>query len=79
MWDDLVADVFGPTIKFLKSDCCTALLTDVGHMETSANQIAPGIQEVETFLKILTALLDRLYLREEFERKQKILETEGME
>ena len=27
----------------------------------------------------MTALLDRLYLREEFERKQKILETEGIE
>uniref|UniRef100_A0A8W8M9M4 AAA+ ATPase domain-containing protein n=1 Tax=Magallana gigas TaxID=29159 RepID=A0A8W8M9M4_MAGGI len=81
IFDELVADVFPPTLKFLKSDCCPALLTDVGHNTASANEVAPGIQEVGTFLKILTVLLDRLYLREEFERRQKTMDLEdtGME
>lgn len=77
IFDELVADVFSPTLKFLKSDCCPALLTDVGHNTASANEVAPGIQEVGTFLKILTVLLDRLYLREEFERRQKTMDLEG--
>ncbi|XP_056008158.1 dynein heavy chain domain-containing protein 1-like [Ostrea edulis] len=74
IFDELVADVFQPTLKFLKSDCCPALLTDVGHDTAASNEVAPGIQEVGTFLKILTVLLDRLYLREEFERRQKTLD-----
>ena len=77
IFDDLVADVFGPTLKFLKSDCCPALLTDVGHHTAAANEVAPGIQEVGTFIKILSVLLDRLYLREEFERRQKTMDIEG--
>ncbi|XP_078321876.1 dynein heavy chain domain-containing protein 1-like isoform X5 [Crassostrea virginica] len=76
IFDDLVADVFGPTLKFLKSDCCPALLTDVGHHTAAANEVAPGIQEVGTFIKILSVLLDRLYLREEFERRQKTMDLE---
>ena len=63
IFDDLVADVFGPTLKFLKSDCCPALLTDVGHHTAAANEVAPRIQEVGTFIKILSVLLDRLFLR----------------
>lgn len=77
IFDELVADVFQPTLKFLKSDCCPALLTDVGHDTAASNEVAPGIQEVGTFLKILTVLLDRLYLREEFERRQKTLDLGG--
>lgn len=74
--DDLVKDVFGPTIKFLRSDCCTALLTDVGQSVALANEVAPGIQEVTSFLKILSALLDRGFLRDDFEKKLKA-EAEG--
>ena len=63
IFDDLAADVFGPTLKFLKSDCCPALLTDVGHHTAAAKEVAPRIQEVGTFIKILSVLLDRLFLR----------------
>ncbi|XP_062587861.1 dynein heavy chain domain-containing protein 1-like, partial [Saccostrea cucullata] len=76
IYDELVADVFPPTLKFLKSECCPALLTDVGHDTAASNEVAPGIQEVGTFLKILTVLLDRLYLREEFERRQRTMDLE---
>ena len=50
IFDDLVADVFGPTLKFLKSDCCPVLLTDVGHHTAAAYDVAPRIQEVGTFI-----------------------------
>jgi hypothetical protein len=37
-----------------------------------------GIQEMTTFLKILSVLLDKVFLRDDFEKKQKAAEQEGM-
>lgn len=72
IWEDLVRDIFGPTIKFLKNECGTALLTDVGHFAESANEVAPGIQEVTTFIRYLSALLDKTLLRDEVEKKSEM-------
>ncbi|XP_048242736.1 dynein heavy chain domain-containing protein 1-like [Haliotis rufescens] len=67
--DDLVKDVFPPTVKFLASECCPALLTDVGVEKVRANQVVPGVQEVTMFLNMLKALFDKMFLREELDRR----------
>ncbi|XP_060599368.1 dynein heavy chain domain-containing protein 1-like [Ruditapes philippinarum] len=66
---DLAHDVFGPTIKFLNSECTTALLTDVGHTVAMANRVIPGVQEVQSFIMMYSALLDRGFSRDDFEKK----------
>ncbi|XP_052798483.1 dynein heavy chain domain-containing protein 1-like isoform X5 [Mya arenaria] len=66
---DLALDIFGPTIKFLNSECTVALLTDVGHSVAMANRVIPGVQEVTSFVMMYSALLDRGYSRDEFEKK----------
>jgi len=66
---DLAHDIFGPTIKFLNSECTTALMTDVGYSVAMANRVLPGIQEVTSFVMMYSALLDRGFSRDEFEKK----------
>lgn len=74
---DLAHDVFGPTIKFLNAECCTALLTDVGHSVAMANRVVPGIHEVSSFIMIFSALLDRGFSRDEFEKKINCRQPDG--
>ena len=74
---DLVLDVFGPTIKFLNNECSTALLTDVGHDATMRNKVVPGIQEVTSLIMMYSALLDRGFSRDEFEKKIRSREPDG--
>ncbi|XP_041366047.1 dynein-1-beta heavy chain, flagellar inner arm I1 complex-like isoform X2 [Gigantopelta aegis] len=69
--ENLVEEVFPSTLKFLKSECCSALLTDVGMATAQANEVASGVQEVTAFLKIFTTLLDKYLLREDIEKKLK--------
>lgn len=78
--DDLVKDVFPPTVKFLASECCPALLTDVGVEKVRANQVVPGVQEVTMFLNMLKALFDKMFLREELDRRvqAELKEEDGM-
>ena len=78
VWEEIGRDIFVPTLKFLKNECCSALFTDVGHAAQTANEINMGIQEMTTFLKILSVLLDKVFLRDDFEKKQKAAEQEGM-
>ncbi|KAH3716365.1 hypothetical protein DPMN_059086 [Dreissena polymorpha] len=66
---DIAHDVFGPTIKFLNSECTTALLTDVGYSVAMANRVLPGIHAVTSFIMMYSALLDRGFSRDEFEKK----------
>lgn len=77
MWEDLVVNVFGPTIKFINSECVAALIADAGQSYAESNRVAPGIQEVTTFLKFMGVMLDKVFLREEFEQKEKLMEAEG--
>lgn len=77
VWEDLGRDIFPSTLKFLKNECCSALLADVGQTVQAANQVNMGIQEMSTFLKILSALLDKVFLRDDFEKKQKAMESDG--
>ncbi|KAL3832089.1 hypothetical protein ACJMK2_023767 [Sinanodonta woodiana] len=67
--EDLVRDVFGPTIKFIQNECSTALLTDVGLSVARLNEVTSGIQEVTSFIMMFSALLDRGFSRDEFEKK----------
>ncbi|XP_069111191.1 dynein heavy chain domain-containing protein 1-like isoform X1 [Argopecten irradians] len=76
VWEELVRDVFGSTLRFLRQECCPALLTDVGHTAAQSNQVAPGIQEISTFLRYMTALLDKGFLREELEQREKQADIE---
>ena len=75
---DLVRDVFGPTIKFTTKECCPALLTDIGHEAAMANRVVPGVQEVTSFVMIYSALLDKGYSRDEFEKKIRSRDPDGM-
>ena len=74
---DLVHDVFGPTIKFLNTECSTALLTDVGHAAAQQNKVVPGVQEVTSFIMMYSAMLDRGFSRDEFEKKIRSREPDG--
>jgi len=74
---DLAHDVFGPTIKFMTAECSTALMTDVGHPVAMANRVIPGVQEVTSFIMMYSALLDRGYSRDEFEKKISSREPDG--
>ena len=76
VWEELGRDIFPPTLKFLKNECCSALMTDVGSVSDEVNT---GIQEISSFLKILSVLLDKMFLRDDFEKKQKSMEQDGME
>ncbi|XP_035825634.1 dynein heavy chain domain-containing protein 1 [Aplysia californica] len=69
--DDLINDVLPSTVKFLSSECQTALLTDVGSSSASANQVTPGVSEISAFLRIFSAMLDRSLNREEMEKKMR--------
>ncbi|XP_052095798.1 dynein heavy chain domain-containing protein 1-like isoform X11 [Mytilus californianus] len=71
VWEELGRDIFPPTLKFLKNECCSALMTDVGSV---ADEVNIGIQEITAFLNILSVLLDKMFLRDDFEKKQKSME-----
>ena len=75
--DDLIQEVFPPTLKFLKGECCTALLTDTGWRAAGQNAAVSGVMEVNSFLSIFSSLLDRVLLREELEKKAKVEEGDG--
>ena len=67
--DELIDEVFPATIKFLTKECCTAMFTDTGLHAKNLNSVTPGIREMDAFLKIFSALLDKVILREELEKK----------
>ena len=75
--DDLIQEVFPPTLKFIGTDCCTALLTDTGSQAVALNSAVSGVMEVSAFLKIFSALLDKVVLREELEKKARVDESDG--
>ncbi|GFR96319.1 dynein heavy chain domain-containing protein 1-like [Elysia marginata] len=72
--DDLVHDVFPSTVKFVSTECQTALLTDVGGVTAAGNQVTPGVSEVSAFLRIFSAMLDRSLNREEIEKRLRMEE-----
>ena len=75
--DELTQEVFGPTLKFLATDCCTALLTDTGSQSQAVNGTVTGVMEIASFLKIFSALLDKVVLREELDKKVRVDDTDG--
>ncbi|XP_025095393.1 dynein heavy chain domain-containing protein 1-like isoform X2 [Pomacea canaliculata] len=73
--DDLIQDVFPATIRFLQTDCCMALCTDLGIVTARVNAMISGVAEVSSFLKMFSALLDRVILREDLEKKARLDES----
>ena len=64
---NLANSTFPATLSFLKENCTTAFSHNV---RQTTNQDAPtGLQEVTDFLRFLSAMLDRHFLREDFERR----------
>ncbi|KAL8594105.1 hypothetical protein ACOMHN_000817 [Nucella lapillus] len=77
--DDLIQEVFPPTLKFLGGECCTALLTDTGwEWRERGGVVVGGVMEVTSFLKIFSALLDRVVLREDLERRNRMDDGDGV-
>ncbi|XP_064648692.1 dynein axonemal heavy chain 6-like isoform X2 [Lineus longissimus] len=56
--------IFTLTLKFFAENCSYSLTADTG----VGHQVVSGVQEVTSFLNILSSLLDRHYLREEWEK-----------
>ena len=65
----LISSVFPATLTFLQSQCCTALLANISTSTASTQQVAPGVEEVMSFLRYLTAFMDDNFLRDEWEKK----------
>nr|XP_006818816.1 PREDICTED: uncharacterized protein LOC100376274 [Saccoglossus kowalevskii] len=61
----LVDDTFGATIKFLTSECASTLTADTTTSLNQNNGTTTGIQEVTSFLNILSSLFDKHLLRED--------------
>ncbi|CAG5130197.1 unnamed protein product, partial [Candidula unifasciata] len=70
--DDLISDIFPSTVKFLTSECCTALLTDLDQATVTANHVIPGLTEVSAFLHMLSAMLDKFSRRAHAGKNMKI-------
>ena len=60
------------SLNFLRDSCCSVLTADYGSV-TSAPQAARGIHEVQTLLRLLSAIFDRHILREEEDARMQIV------
>ena len=65
----LVSCTVPPMLNFLKKETTTTLLNNTDCVTVSANQMAEGVQEVTSFLRMFSALLDQHFLREDYEKK----------
>ena len=65
----LVSSTFQLTLNFLRTEGMHSLNHNVSQRLIAANRCAPGIAEVSNFLNLLSACLDRHFLREELERQ----------
>ena len=65
----LVSSTFQLTLNFLRIEGMHSLNHNVSQRLIAANRCAPGIAEVSNFLNLLSACLDRHFLREELERQ----------
>ena len=65
----LVSSTFQSTINFLQSEASNGFNYNVSQRILSTNRCAPGITEVSNFLSLLSACLDRHFLREELEKQ----------
>ncbi|XP_033127107.1 dynein heavy chain domain-containing protein 1-like isoform X2 [Anneissia japonica] len=60
-----VADLFSLTIDFVTEQCTPALMASLTSEIKRNNQIGRGVQEVTSFIRIMSALCDRFILNEE--------------
>ncbi|KAK6166840.1 hypothetical protein SNE40_023452 [Patella caerulea] len=77
--ENLMDDVFEPTLKYLKTECTSGLLADLSPSAARKSQVVMGIQEVTAFFRIFNAMLDRVFLREDLERKMRLEALEEKE
>lgn len=60
----MISETFESTLQFMSAELATALDANLTQGHSSYKDSVTGIHEVQTFLKIMTALLDRYMLRE---------------
>ncbi|XP_013418883.1 dynein heavy chain domain-containing protein 1-like [Lingula anatina] len=65
--DDLFSSTIPQTIRYLENDCTYSLTNDMHRSSAIYTQSVPGLQEVMSLLRILSALCDRHFLRADFE------------
>ncbi|XP_072028237.1 dynein heavy chain domain-containing protein 1-like [Amphiura filiformis] len=61
----LISDTFGPTLVFITNQCSTALTADLLNTNQIRLNTVDGIQEVSSFLRIMSALCDKHFMNEE--------------
>lgn len=64
MLNAMINETFDSTLQFMSSELSTALDSHLTGGSSSYKNSVSGIHEVQTFLRIMTALLDRYMLRE---------------
>ncbi|XP_067931166.1 dynein axonemal heavy chain 6-like [Watersipora subatra] len=60
----MITEMFEPTLKFIESDLEKALDANLTNRHGSYRNSVRGMHEVQTFLKIITALLNKYMLRD---------------
>ena len=65
----LVSSTFQDTLTFLQNEGMNGANYNVSQRTIANNRCAPGIVEVSNFLNILSACLDKNFLRDELERQ----------
>lgn len=65
MLTTLIEDTFSSMIEFLNRKCQPVLSADLPASVISNHRIVDGIQEVSSFLRILSALCDKFLVHEE--------------
>ncbi|XP_071943742.1 dynein heavy chain domain-containing protein 1-like [Antedon mediterranea] len=57
-----INDLFPSTIEFITEQCTPALMANLQSEVKTNNKVASGVQEVASFIRIMSALCDRLLL-----------------
>lgn len=70
---DHVAD---KSLSFLRDNCSSVLTTDCGTVASSP-QTTRGIHEIQTLLRLLSALFDRFILREEEDARMQVVSQQN--
>ncbi|XP_019630284.1 PREDICTED: dynein heavy chain domain-containing protein 1-like [Branchiostoma belcheri] len=64
VWTDLINDVFPQTIEFLSSNTVSVLDVDTSYSSRARSPCCSGLQEVSSFLSILSSLLNKHMARD---------------
>ena len=65
----LVTSTFQTTLNFLANEGISSLTYNASQRFLANDRVASGIKEVSNFLNLLSAMLDRSFLREAIEKQ----------